>query len=91
MTEPSPDFGAGESGLCVFSGAELLVEAVLGDETDRYRSPVNRPALPHQPHVEIKNSVWARKRRNHLPLDGNAVLIDLAVEGITQGITGLGS
>ena len=83
--EPSPDFEAEESWLCVFSTAELIVETMLGDERDGYRSPVNRPALPHQPYVEIKNSRCVGERRDHFPLGRNAVLVDLALEGFTQG------
>ena len=83
--EPSPDFEAEESWLCVFSAPELLVETVVGDERDGYRSAVNLPALPHQPHVEIKDSRRVGERRDHFPLDRNTVLVDLAVEGITQG------
>ena len=82
--EPGPDFEAEESWLRVFSTPELLVETVVGDERDGYRSAVNRPALPHQPYIEIKNSRCVGERRDHFPLDRNTVLVDLAVEGITQ-------
>jgi hypothetical protein len=83
--EPSPDFEVEESWLGILSAAQLLVETVLGGERNGYRWPVNRPTLPHQPDAEIKSSGGVGQHRDHFSLDGNAVLVDLAVEGFTQG------
>jgi hypothetical protein len=40
--------------------------------------------LPDEPNAQIEHGRGVRQKGNDLPLDGNAVLVDLVAEGLTE-------
>ena len=70
--------------MCVYDAPELLAEAVGGHERDLGGMPFHRPALPYQPHAEIRDSRCMGQGPYGLTFDRNAMLVDFTVESLTQ-------
>ena len=69
----------------VICDAELLVQTARAENGNSGRLAVERPGLPNQPQVKVEHARRVSECGDNFPLDRNSMLIDLVIEGFTEG------
>ncbi len=84
MREPLRELVSEDSIDGVLLGSKLITEPIGAEDWDTRRLAVDRPTLPGDPDVEIQETGGVCQGGYHLTLDGDWVLIELAVERFAQ-------
>lgn len=84
FTQPAEDFPTKETVGRIVFGTELICKTAAREQRNTNGLAIQSPRLPNEPNVKIEHARGVREQGNYLSLDGNAVLVDLIVEGITE-------
>lgn len=84
FTKPPGDFPSKETVGRIVFGTELIRKAAAGEQRNTNGLAIQTPRLPNEPNVKVEHTGGVREQGNYLSLDGNAVLVDLVVEGLTE-------
>ena len=69
----------------VICDAELLVQTPRTENGNSGGVTVDRPGLPNEPQVKVEHARGVSECGDNFPLDRNSMLIDLVIEGFTEG------
>src|SRR6516165_5575451 len=84
FTKPSANFASKETVGGILLATELIRQTAGAEKRNVHGWTVQCPRLPDQPNVQIEYPGGVPEKRHDLSLDGNAVLVDLVVEGLTE-------
>lgn len=84
LCKPTDDLVTEAAAQEVIGHAELLIEAARTDERNSHGMTVDRPALPNQPEVQVKNPRGVSQFGDNFALHRNSVLVDFGVEGFAK-------
>ncbi len=77
-------FSAEEAVGAILAGAKLVGEAACCEQRNPSGTAVQRPGLPAEPQVEVKNSGCVGEHRNNLTFDRNGMFVNLVVERLAE-------
>src|SRR6516225_7456471 len=84
LMEPSANFSPKEAVGRILFGTELIRQTAGAEERNANGWTVQCPRLPDEPNAQIEHPRGVGEKRHDLSLDGNAVVVDLLGEGITE-------